>query len=265
MAAMDAGHSISGLVGRDRAHLSGALEAAQWNPDVPRLGVADPIPACDLFVIAVRDSQIADVVALVAQQGHDIPAAVHLSGLGSIDLLRPLAAGGASVGVFHPLQTLPTPRVGADRLSGAWAGITAFDDFALVLEGFATSLGMHAFRIADEQKALYHAAAAAAANFPLATLAMAEDLFAAAGVPLDAAQPLVDAVVANAFALGPRAALTGPVARGDVRTVQLQLEAVAESTPEWLPAFASFVAELARLTGRGPQFAAIANDLGGDQ
>jgi predicted short-subunit dehydrogenase-like oxidoreductase (DUF2520 family) len=86
---------------------------------------------------------------------------------------------------------------------------------------------------------------------------MAADLFAAAGVPFAAARPLVEAVVGNAFDLGPRAALTGPVARGDRGTVAAQLQAVRAAAPEWAPAFAAWVGELARLTGREDEFADV--------
>ncbi|MFQ5555724.1 MAG: DUF2520 domain-containing protein, partial [Acidimicrobiia bacterium] len=86
---------------------------------------------------------------------------------------------------------------------------------------------------------------------------MASDLRLEAGIRFDVARPLVAAVVANAFELGPRAALTGPVARGDVATVSGQIEAVRTAAPEWLPAFVDAVAELARVTGRRAEFAPL--------
>ncbi len=89
---------------------------------------------------------------------------------------------------------------------------------------------------------------------------MAKDLFAASGVDFAVARPLVEAIVANAFELGPRAALTGPVARGDVETVASQISAVREHVPEWEPAFRAFVDALARLTGRRDQFTEIGRE-----
>ena len=53
-----------------------------------------------------------------------------------------------------------------------------------------------------------------------------ERLAAAAGVPLEAFGPLVRSLVEHALALGPEAALTGPVARGDVATVAAHLDAI---------------------------------------
>ncbi|MDQ3781396.1 MAG: DUF2520 domain-containing protein, partial [Actinomycetota bacterium] len=69
--------------------------------------------------------------------------------------------------------------------------------------------------------------------------------------------PLVEAAVANAFEMGPRAALTGPVVRGDAATVAAQLDAVAASTPEWLDGFVAQVALIARIAGRADEFAEV--------
>ncbi len=50
--------------------------------------------------------------------------------------------------------------------------------------------------------------------------------------------------------MGPRPALTGPVARGDTGTVRAQLEAVRRYAPEWESGFRAFVEVLAEMTGR---------------
>jgi predicted short-subunit dehydrogenase-like oxidoreductase (DUF2520 family) len=49
--------------------------------------------------------------------------------------------------------------------------------------------------------------------------------------------PLVRATVENWASLGPREALTGPVARGDEETVALQRATVLERTPELVALF----------------------------
>lgn len=254
IAARAAGHSIVTVVARTREsarHGAALLEAEAR-------GVGDGLAAADLVIVAVRDGAIAEVAAGLATAPLGSGAAVHLSGLASVSELEALAVGGTAVGSFHPLQTLPSPEAGAAALRGAWVGITAADPtLGDTLRHLAVSLGAHPFHLAEQQKATYHAAAAAAANFPLAALVMAHDLFDAAGVPFEAAQPLVEAVVANAFAMGPRSALTGPVARGDVATVREQLDAVAAEAPHLAPGFLSFVAELARLSGRSEEFEGV--------
>jgi predicted short-subunit dehydrogenase-like oxidoreductase (DUF2520 family) len=250
LAARAAGHDIRAVVGRtlDSAQAGIAIVGGQpLTPDVD-------LPEADLLLLATRDEAIGAVAAQIAPHAGAVASAVHISGLAPVTTLDPLAEAGLATGSFHPLQTLPNPETGAARISGAWIAVTAAEPLKGRLVELARSVGASPFDIDDAHKPLYHAAAAAAANFPLAALTMASDLFEAAGVPFDAARPLVEAVVGNAFDIGPRPALTGPVARGDVDTVRAQLDAVAAADPSWLGAFAAFVRELARLTGRSEEF-----------
>jgi predicted short-subunit dehydrogenase-like oxidoreductase (DUF2520 family) len=251
LAAHAASHDIVAVVARDEGGATAAAERVGAAP----LTIGSDLPACDLIVIATRDDAIEVVADAIAPHAARAGSAVHLSGLAPVERLRAFADRTIPIGAFHPLQTLPTPEAGAARLAGAWIAVTTADTALQArLERLARSLGAKPFPLADDVKPLYHAAAAAAANFPLVALTMASDLFESAGVPFAAAQPLVEAVVANAFDIGPRAALTGPVARGDDATVTAQLDAVHTAAPEWLPAFAALVGNLASLTGRTETF-----------
>lgn len=244
LAAVDVGHRIAAVVARDAR----AAHAAAEQVGADALGLDDGLPPCDIVVLAVRDDAISSVAERLAPLPLHAPRAVHVSGLtpiAALDALRP-----AEIGSFHPLQTLPEPGVGSARLPGAWVAVTAEDDeLADRLYSLARSIGMQPFELDDADKALYHAAAAAAANYPLAALSMARRLFAAAGVPFEAAGPLVRAVVDNAFALGPDVALTGPVARGDVGTVAAQLAAVERTDPSLAPHFVSMARATAAVAG----------------
>lgn len=255
-AAREAGHDIEAVVGRDREHARPAADDLGVAP----LGIDDPLPQADLALIAVRDSAIEAVAAALAASTPTYDSAAHLSGLKPVGALAALRRVGVAIGSFHPLQTLPNASAGSRRLAGSWIAVTGDEELAGLLTEFAASLDARPFALADEDKPVYHAAAAAAANFPIASLAMAKDLFAASGVDFAVARPLVEAIVANAFELGPRAALTGPVARGDVETVASQISAVREHVPEWEPAFRAFVDALARLTGRRDQFTDIGRE-----
>ncbi len=245
-----AGHAIVAVAAREPER---ANEAAARFDAMP-LSIGGTLPAVDLVVIAVRDRAIAAVAVALAPVIVDAGGVVHMSGATPVAALAPIAAAGIDTGSFHPLQTLPSPEAGAARLDGAWVAVTASSSFRRVLHELALSFGGRPFDLDDEQKVTYHAAAAAAANFPLAALTVASELFAVAGVPFDAAKPLVEAVVANAFERGPTQSLTGPVARGDVGTVSAQLAAVAGKAPRWESAFRSFVAATADVAGTSDEF-----------
>lgn len=245
-----AGHDIIAVAARQPAR---AKEAADRFNAAP-VALGDPIPSTDLVLIAVRDDAIGHVARALAPVIGDADGVVHVSGATAVGALEPIAHAGAQTGSFHPLQTLPTPEAGADKLDGAWIAVTADEPLRTTLHELAASIGGRPFDLGDEHRTTYHAAAAAAANFPLAALTISRDLFAAAGVPFDAAEPLVEAVVANAFEYGPSQSLTGPVARGDVDTVAAHLAAVSEATPQWREAFLALVAATADVAGTAERF-----------
>jgi len=249
LAARRAGHRIVAVAGRT----PDTVQHAAHLLDAVPLRLSDELPPADLLVIAVRDDVIADVASRI--RAAHVGAAVHLSGLTPVDALAPLRRAGAAVGVLHPLQTLPTPKAGADVMAGSWMAVTTSDEWLRVaLEALAASLGARSFSVPEAARAVYHAAAATAANGTVAVLAIAEELFTAAGVPFDAARPLVDAVVANAFGLGPGAALTGPIARGDVGTVRAQLAAVEERAPQELDRFITLGRLISDIAGTAELF-----------
>jgi predicted short-subunit dehydrogenase-like oxidoreductase (DUF2520 family) len=64
--------------------------------------------------------------------------------------------------------------------------------------------------------------------------------------------PLVRQTVENWQRLGPERALTGPVARGDERTVARQAAAVESVDPALVPLFEALTEATRALTGRVP-------------
>lgn len=246
-------HHLVGVVARSPQ----AAESAGRLLGTVAIGFDTELPPADLIVVAVRDDAIISVAERLAAGAAAVAGAIHLSGLTPVAALEPLARAGLDTGSLHPLQTFPTPEAGMTRIRGAWFAVTAAEPLRSRLRGLTESIGGRPFDLEDGARALYHAAAAAAANFPIGSLALAEDLFAAAGVPFAAARPLVEAVVANAFDLGPRQALTGPVARGDVGTVAAQMHAVREALPDDAADYAASVDRLARIVGNRSSFNSV--------
>lgn len=214
-----------------------ALRRAGWSVDGPlgrgvRLaGAADGV---DLLVLATPDSTVAALAARVPPG----PAAVaHLAGSLGLDALEPHGRRAA----VHPLVSLPSAEVGADRLAGgAWFAVAGDPLARAVVE----ALGGRAVEIADGDRARYHAAACIAANHLVALMGQVERVAAAAGLPLEAYLALARGALANVAALGPAAALTGPAARGDDATIARHRGAL---DPSELPAYDVLVAECRRL------------------
>ncbi len=225
--------------GRAGRSLHLALARAHW-PVEDLLGRRDDLAAAahdvDLLVIAVPDAAVADVAAAVEPDPRSVVA--HLSGsLG----LGPLS-GHPRRAVLHPLVAMPDPERGAERLVGAWFGL-AVDGDPLV-EAVVDELHGRVVRVAEGDWARYHAAAAIAANHLVALLGQVERVAASIGAPLEAYLDLARGSLADVAALGPAAALTGPVRRGDTATVERHQAALPE---EERAAYRALAEEAARL------------------
>ena len=225
--------------GRAGGALGLALGRAGWTVE-PALGRGADLSAAahgvDLLVLAVPDPVIAEVAAAIEPSPDTVVA--HLAGSLGLGVL----AGHPRPAALHPLVALPDAETGATRLAdGAWFAVAGDP----IVEQVVADLGGHAFTVADEDRTRYHAAAVIASNHLVALLGQVERV-APPGVPLQAFLALARGTVDNVAALGPAAALTGPVARGDWATVERHLAALPEDER---PAYEAMVALARRLVG----------------
>jgi predicted short-subunit dehydrogenase-like oxidoreductase (DUF2520 family) len=209
------------VIGTGRA--GGAIRARLIERDVAVTDGRVPDPAADLVLLCVPDSVIGAVAAAVPVG----PWVAHVSGATSLRALEPhrLRFG------VHPLQTL-TPERGAEQLDGAWAAVRGETTDALERAGWlARVLGLRPFGIADEDRALYHAAAVFGGNYLVTLHDVAKRLLAEVGAPAEAIVPLMVRTIENGFDL------TGPIARGDWSTVEAHLATLEERAPDLLPLY----------------------------
>ncbi len=201
------------------------------------LGRGASASGAGVVLLCVPDSEIAAAAAAVEPAEGRLVG--HCSGASGLDVLAPHEAFS-----LHPLMTVPAGSAGA-VFAGAGCAVAGATPRALeAARALAARLGMRATTVADGDRAAYHAAASMASNFLVALEAAAERVAGTAGVDRALLAPLVRATVENWAALGPRAALTGPIARGDQGTVARHRAALGDRTPELLPLYD----ELARAT-----------------
>jgi len=222
--------------------------------DVPGLEIVTPealLAGCETVFLAVPDRAVAEVAgALTWRPGQ---AAVHHSGALGLDALAAATARGAVAGCLHPLQTFPAgvrPQEALSLFDGTVCGVEAPEPLGGRLEALAACLGARTVRLEGVDRALYHAAAVLASNDVVALMAAAARTWALAGLPDETARealaPLLLASARNVGALPLERALTGPIARGDVATVERHLAALA-AAPDLAALYRALAAELLAL------------------
>ena len=187
-----------------------------------------------LVLLTVSDAAIEPLCTELAAAGAfaDGASVVHCSGvLDSGVLAAARERCGCSVASMHPLQTFAT----VDSAVAAFDGTFVFcegDEGALArVSELVGAIGGRYVAMASEGKALYHAGACTTSNAFAALIDAALAMFEGAGIDrataLEAVAPLVRTTADNIIAMGPARALTGPVARGDARTLARHVQALA--------------------------------------
>jgi pantoate--beta-alanine ligase len=195
------------------------------------------VPDDQVVLLCVPDAEIASAAQLIAEG----PLVGHCSGATGLAAIAPHR--GFSI---HPVMTF-TAQTPPGVLTNIPAAVAGTDETALeAARQLALELRMRPFIVAESDRAAYHASTAMAANFLVTLESAAGTVLTTAGVDRDVLLPLARAALDNWGEQG-AAALTGPVARGDVAVVAAHRQALGERTPELLPMFDALVDATERL------------------
>jgi predicted short-subunit dehydrogenase-like oxidoreductase (DUF2520 family) len=214
--------------------LAAAIPGCTAHPDTQ--AVAD---TADLVFITTRDDAIEQVARSVRWTAGQI--VVHTSGAATVSALATAKEAGALVGSFHPLQTFADADQAMLSLPGTTFVLEGEGRVLETLEKIAEDLGGRHLTIRSEDKTLYHAAAVVTSNYTVTLMHIAVEMWRAFGVEpavaLEALLPLLRGTVRNIEVVGLPRCLTGPVARGDVTTVEAHLKTLAKRAPELLATY----------------------------
>jgi len=226
------GHHVVGVSGRSAAS---QLRTQTLLEGVETLAPADVVARADIVLLAVPDDALADVACELAAHIRPGHVVLHTSGRHGLAVLAPMVEAGARAIAFHPAMTFTGTEVDLDR-SCAF-GLTALPADRQLAEALVSELGGTPEWIEEADRTSYHAALSHGANHLNTLVAQAMEVLRAAGVedPSAVLRPLLTAALDNTLAYGD-AALTGPVARGDVSTVRAHAETLADE-PEVLDTY----------------------------
>lgn len=211
--------------------LAKAVNDCRVYPEAQRV-----VGAAELIFVTTPDDAIASVVAQL--KWHSGKSVVHCSGAASLDILEPARKAGAQVGAFHPLQTFASVAYAIENIPGSTFAVEADEPLLSLLKELAGALEGQWVQLKAGDKVLYHAAAVFACNYVVTLVGLATRLWQAFGIPPQEATrallPLLRGTVNNIGNVGLPNCLTGPIARGDLGTIQKHLSALEKAEPSLL-------------------------------
>lgn len=194
----------------------------------------DVVRYAQIVFLTVSDDAIFPLSeSLSSQDWHNV-GVVHTSGVHSLEVLDPLARAGAWVASLHPAFPFADVETARSALSGTSFAMEC--DSALLgewLSRLVSALGGHVLPLPRGQKALYHASLVIASNYTVTLYSVAQSLLRTLGADSATASlalnRLVEVTTHNLLTQGTPNALTGPLTRADIGTIEAHLHALPDS------------------------------------
>ena len=220
--------------------------AAEMTGSMAEQEMASLVKHSDILFITTGDDEIGKVCNTLAEQ--DLLAEgqilVHMSGVHSSQLLSPAKEKGCYTFSLHPLQAFADVKKAAEDLENTVFSIEGDGEKIDDLEKLLKQTGNQYFKLTAEQKGIYHAAACVMSNYLVTLMDYGLSLYKTIGIEeseaFKALSPLIRGTLDNILKLGTEHALTGPIARGDVHTVKMHLEALKKNHPDELEFYKIF-------------------------
>jgi predicted short-subunit dehydrogenase-like oxidoreductase (DUF2520 family) len=256
-----AGYQIGAVVSRKLENAKAAT--AFIGAGTPETDVLKALDTSFVHFITVTDPTIPSIVKEFDSKG---PASLaghyfyHTSGAISSTALAPLQKKGAEIGSIHPLQVFAHPDKAIETLPGIYYAIEGTDKAMELAVQVVDRLQGKLLLIPTGRKVLYHVAGVFAANYLTVLVELAMSIMEEIGEsPEDAYQallPLMVGALENIEEFGTDAALTGPISRGDIETIQTHIDALKQLRPEILHAYSVLGQEATEMSVRGGKISA---------
>ena len=236
--ASDYGACVRGFYSRTK---SSGLESAQFTGTEHFKTLDSLIEVSDTLFITTTDGEIARVWDCIAEKNVKGKVICHFSGSLSSDVFSNWKETGACVCSIHPIYAFSDKFTAYQNLSNAVFAVEGCQEALEKMQELFRLLPNQIVEISTKEKVKYHAAASIASNQVVSLIAMAVELLKEAGISEQSAygllKPLVENNVQSIFEQkegkyrGCAKALTGPIERGDLQTVQKHLQHM--DRPKW--------------------------------
>ena len=191
------------------------------------------ISASDAVFLTVPDGAIKETYLSLTKYKLTGKQLCHCSGaMSATEAFPDISAYGALASSIHPLFPVSSKEESYKELGNAFFCIEG--DCADEWSGILSRMGNSVRIITSGIKSRYHAACSVASNLVCGLMEESVQMLEQCGFTADEAlaalEPLAMSTIRRIFAVGPTAALTGPVERNDVSTVKKHIACIDDKT-----------------------------------
>ncbi|WP_252131130.1 Rossmann-like and DUF2520 domain-containing protein [Clostridium caldaquaticum] len=205
-------------------NLSSSKEASVFTKTKHFERIEDLITESSIIFITVPDDEILNVYSKLKCYSLKDKIICHTSGCLSSHIFSDIDDLGAYSYSFHPMFPISQKKESYKYLEDAFFTIEGHSKFLNYMTNLFSSIGIKIIQIESKDKSLYHLASVTVSNLFLALLNRSCNYLKNYGFSeneaLNALYPLIKNNIENAVKFGITNALTGPIERGDITTIQ---------------------------------------------
>ncbi|GAU78040.1 Rossmann-like and DUF2520 domain-containing protein [Fusibacter sp. 3D3] len=221
------GHQVVGYYSKTYAHAEDAAIAVQGK-------AYDTLEAlskdAEIIALTVTDQMIEAVSRELCSLNTTgkVRFVIHMSGALSARVLA--RRDDVHYASIHPMQSFANVEEALLQMPSTVFGIEGDAKTISVFETLLKTMGNEVIQLTEAQKVNYHLAAVIVSNYMVTLMHFGLSQMKAIGIEentgIKALLPLIRGTLTNIETFGPEKALTGPIARGDYKTVKAHLQAM---------------------------------------
>ncbi len=216
-------------------HFDSTLSAIDFVGQGKPFASIELLPEADIVMLACPDDKITQLAEQLSKTNIKPQTIVfHCSGLRSSLDLSSLKEKGCYVASVHPMISFANPEQSVLGFSGCYCGIEGDENATGVLKKIFFEMGAHLFNIQSDKKELYHSAAVFSSNYLVTLASVAQDNLLECGLEADLAKNIILSLMNSSLnnmqqEVDFKSALTGPIQRGDILTIESHLKNIHKS------------------------------------
>lgn len=224
------------------------------------------IAASDTLFITTPDREIGRVWDCIAKDELKDKIVCHFSGSLSSLVFSGIEAAGATGCSIHPMFAFSDKYKSYEQFHTACLTMEGQEQAVRAMKELFEPLGHKVFTVKAEDKMRYHAAAALASNYMVGLFQASLDLLEECGFPEEDGRLLLEPLVRNNVEAmlhqGTECALTGPLERGDIQTMEKHLKVLyGTNTEQIYRSLSKKLLEIAKRKNADRDYTAIENIL----
>jgi len=196
-----------------------------------------------LFFICVQDDNLINVIENFISAGYSIEGKifVHTSGVYSSEIMGSFQEKGAFIASAHPIYSFSTSKPSKQLMNGVYFDIEGDDEAIAYIIPLLKQMGCISVQLSKDQKLPVHLASVFYSNYFVGLADIAQNILQKADLAdqnlFKPFLPLIQSTLRHLEDSTPSEALTGPLKRGDLLTLQKHVSYLKKNYPEGLQVY----------------------------